>query len=264
MMEVKIVNVTVNKAANRREVSTRRKGTKSMKKGKGMTLAKTLAVVIAAMWFIHPLTASDDSNVDFMRDTIGSMEYTEYARGERRYARNINTTISENDDDLTGLEPVLPEPEHPSYEIVESLEVPQSDAANKGVKTFMGYTSIKSKASKQYQMQQEDCTWTDEEGFRRYGDYYMVALGTFYAQSAGETFLVTLDTGVTFKAITGDIKSDKHTDSRHQHRNGNIVEFIVDTAAIPQRCKVMGDMSYAADFSGKIARIDRIADNSAV
>ena len=110
-------------------------------------------------------------------------------------------------------------------------------------------------SSKQYEMQQE--AWTDELGLRRYGDYYMVALGTFYAQNCGETFRITLDSGFSFDVITGDIKDDKHTDEKHQHRNGVIVEFIVDSKAISKTCRVMGDMSHAG-FSGKIESIQRL------
>lgn len=130
---------------------------------------------------------------------------------------------------------------------------------NSSQKTYMSYKAITNKASKQYQLQQDAVT--DEFGFRRYNDLYMIALGTYYTgYECGKTFRITLDTGITFNAITGDVKSDAHTDKLHQHRNGNIVEFIVDTNAIPETCSKMGDMSYADnnEFAGKIAEIEKL------
>lgn len=126
-------------------------------------------------------------------------------------------------------------------------------------KTYMDYRTITSPSSKQYALQQD--AWTDEYGFRRYEDYYMIALGTFYTgDSCGKVFRITLDTGVSFMAITGDIKADIHTDAMNQHRNGNVVEFIVDTDALSDTCKQMGDMSYANEcmFSGNIESIELV------
>lgn len=136
-----------------------------------------------------------------------------------------------------------------------SLEVPMDDVSNTGFKAYMDYRALTNRASTQYSLQQD--AYTNEAGFRMYDGYYMVALGTFYAQSAGEKFHIVLDSGVEFDVITGDIKSDAHTDSKHQHRNGNIVEFIVDTKLISRECRVRGDMSYAG-FEGKILEIQLI------
>ncbi len=135
------------------------------------------------------------------------------------------------------------------------LEVPSAYSANTGFKSFMDYRAITNRRSRQYALQQQ--AHTDEQGFRVYDGYYMVALGTFYAQSVGERFRITLEGGQSFLAITGDIKSNAHTDSRHQHRGGNIIEFIVDRRAISGMCLRMGDMSYAG-FSGRIASIEKL------
>ncbi len=133
----------------------------------------------------------------------------------------------------------------------DSMEIP---AASTGFKAYMDYHTITNKRSMQYQLQQD--AYTDELGFRRYGDYYMVALGTYYADSCGKTFDITFESGTTIQAITGDIKADQHTDTKNQHRNGNVVEFIVDTDAMPSLAHRMGDMSYAAPaFEGNIVSI---------
>jgi len=136
-----------------------------------------------------------------------------------------------------------------------SLNVPTSPESNTGFKAWMDFRTITSRSSKQWELQQDAVT-DPQTGIRMYDGRYMVALGTYYAQSAGERFHIVLDSGIEFDAITGDIKSDKHTDELHQHRNGSIVEFIVDKKALPKMAKRMGDVSYAG-FEGRVAEIIR-------
>lgn len=132
-----------------------------------------------------------------------------------------------------------------------SFEIPD---AGTDFKALMDYRSIKDKASRQWQLQQG--AWTDEQGFRRYGDYYMIALGTYYAEECGRLFRISFEDGGVIDAVVGDIKADADTDALHQHRNGNVVEFIVDTTAISRDCLVMGDMSWAGElFRGRVASI---------
>lgn len=157
--------------------------------------------------------------------------------------------------DVVEIEDLEPEEVGVPLAMLKVYDVPTADT---GFKAWMSYKSITSKTSMQWQLQQD--AWTDEQGFRRYGDYYMVAMGTYYADQCGKLFHITLDSGHEFDAIIGDIKDDRHTDALHQHRNGNVVEFIVDTEAINQNCRRMGDMSWADGglFQGKIESIIEI------
>lgn len=147
----------------------------------------------------------------------------------------------------------------------EFLEVPNE---NTSFKSYMSYKAITNKESVQYQMQQE--AWTDEYGLRRYGDAYMVAMGTFYTQSCGEYFNVTLESGESFLVVTGDIKSDKHTDDRNMYspvyidgrmEYANIIEFIVDTAAMSRSVRRSGNIGTIDYFSGQIKSIERVKHN---
>lgn len=147
----------------------------------------------------------------------------------------------------------------------EFLEVPNEDTS---FKSYMSYKSITNKDSVQYKMQQE--AWTDEYGLRRYGDAYMVAMGTFYAQSCGEYFNVTLESGESFLVVTGDIKSNKHTDDRNMYspvyidgrmEYANIIEFIVDTAAMSRSVRRSGNIGTIDCFSGQIKSIERVKHN---
>lgn len=139
-----------------------------------------------------------------------------------------------------------------------SMEVPDSDSSNTGFKSYMDYRSITDRSSVQYKLQQE--ATTDENGFRVYDDCKMVALGTYYVDDIGDKFRITLEDDTVFYAIAGDVKSDLHTDTKHQHKNGNIVEFIVDIQEISKTCKKMGDMSYAG-LEGKIKSIEKVIEN---
>lgn len=125
-------------------------------------------------------------------------------------------------------------------------------------KTYMDYTKITCKSTPQYRLQQLDNISTNDEGFRMYNDDYVVAIGSYYTREIGTRIKVRLDSGKEFYAVVGEQKSDRHTDALHQHKNGNIIEFIVDTNKIPKMCKKMGDMSYAeqAGLTGKVVYIE--------
>lgn len=147
----------------------------------------------------------------------------------------------------------------------EFLEVPNEDTS---FKSYMSYKAITNKKSLQYKMQQE--AWTDENGLRRYGDAYMVAMGTFYANSCGEYFEITLESGESFTVVTGDIKSDSHTDDRNMYspvyidgemKYANILEFIVDTSVMSRSVRRSGNIGTIDRFGGQIKTIERIRNN---
>lgn len=145
-----------------------------------------------------------------------------------------------------------------------SLALP--DVSDNSFKSYMSYKAITNTASTQYKMQQE--AWTDDMGLRRYGDDYMVAMGTYYAEQCGERFRITLDTDEVFTVVTGDIKADCHTNKNHMYssvynydgtfRSANILEFIVDTKKLDKYPKNLGDISGYDKFSGNITKIERI------
>ncbi len=137
--------------------------------------------------------------------------------------------------------------------IVETTyELPSE--ADGSFKSYMDYRTITNTSSIQWEMQQSAVT--DEEGFRKYNDRYMVAVGTFYASECGKEFEVTLASGITIPVIVGDIKQDVHTDktNRYVPINGNIVEFIVDTDMLCRLSRVMGDVSYS-NLEGAVVKI---------
>ena len=143
------------------------------------------------------------------------------------------------------------EPEFVEIEYVthNSLDLPEE--ADGKFKTYMDFRTITAKNSKQWELQQH--AWTEGRGFRKIGEHFLVAVGTFYAKEVGKELLIEFEDGQQIKAIVGDIKQDRHTDptNRYVPVNGNIVEFIVDTEKLDPEVIRRGDVSWLG-LNGKI------------
>lgn len=124
-------------------------------------------------------------------------------------------------------------------------------------KSYMDYRTITNQSSKQWELQQQ--AETDEEGFRKYDGKYMVAVGSYYAKECGKELEITLDSGIVIEAIVSDLKQDRHTDESNMFvpKNGNIVEFIVDTKKLSKQSLKMGDVSYSG-LPGSIISIKEV------
>lgn len=92
------------------------------------------------------------------------------------------------------------------------------------------------------------------------GDRYCVALGSYYTTKIGTKIdLVLSHNGRkhVLKCILADQKADKDTIKNHRvHKDGSVAEFVVKTSSLPQKARLMGDVSYAGkQFKGKIVKI---------
>ena len=115
-----------------------------------------------------------------------------------------------------------------------------------GMKTFMSYTAITDKTSKQYALQQ--MAYTDEMGFRKINNRYCVAIGTAFGASVGQIFNVELDNGTMIPCVVGDIKDDRDTDASNVFTSqGCCLEFIVDIPKLDGIIKTLGDCSSRCD-----------------
>jgi len=155
---------------------------------------------------------------------------------------------------------------HSSYNIIGShreiegsgyISVGLPEDADGSFKTYMDYKKITNKSSRQWHLQQ--LAYTDSEGFRKFNDNYLVAVGTYYADEVGKEFRVTLDSGIVFHAMVGDIKQDIHTDANNQYvtMNGNIMEFIVDVDKLDELTRKLGDVSNSG-LEGSIIKIEEV------
>lgn len=141
-----------------------------------------------------------------------------------------------------------------------SLEIPNGDCSNF---MFMDYRTLTDTTSKQWELQQY--AWTDSDGFRRIGDDYCVALGTYYGQ-VGDRFRITTDEGNSYTVIEADAKGNDavfYNDYQswyHVCGDGriNLIEFVVDGDLIPSECWQMGEMGVIDSIGGNIVSIERI------
>lgn len=138
-------------------------------------------------------------------------------------------------------------------ELYESLELPQGDCS---AFLYMDYRAITDTASKQWELQQS--AWTDDQGFRRIGDDYCVALGTFYGQ-VGDRFRVTTDRGNVYWVRMADAKGLDSNGWYHVTGYGriNLVEFLVATECLPSEVTFSGDCGVLENIGGNVVKIER-------
>lgn len=139
---------------------------------------------------------------------------------------------------------------------VEKVDMPKAEAVDlskikanvpndeKGCKSYkkthMSYTTITCRSSNQYKLQKK--AYTDKKsGIRMVDDYYLIAVGSYYADHIGEKLIVTMKSGKQIPCMVGEFKSDKHTDKTHRYHvggydhgvyyppDGSVIEFVVDT-----------------------------------
>jgi len=127
-------------------------------------------------------------------------------------------------------------------------------------KSWMDWRSITYRNSRQWRMQQ--IAYTCTAGFRRVDGLYMIALGTYFLDSGvGDVFDVTLSSGLTFRAVVGDVKSDSHTDptNRFHLYDGSVIEFIVDREVMCRDVLRSGNIA-TAGFYGDVVSVERIPE----
>lgn len=130
------------------------------------------------------------------------------------------------------------------------------DSPREYQKSYMPYTAITSRSSKQYKLQQQ--AYTGNYGIRMINNRYLVAIGSFYTTEIGVYFDLVLENGTVIPCILGDAKADQHTDSTHRYtkHDGSVAEFIIDSSAISSMVRRMGNIGYAcSSWNSPIVKI---------
>ena len=131
-----------------------------------------------------------------------------------------------------------------------------------GFKSYMPYTAITNKASKQFKLQQ--MASDDTYGIRTVNNRYCVAIGTAFNAQVGTYFDLILANETVISCIVSDIKADKHTDKNNMITvsNGCLTEFIVNSNILDRNAKRMGDISYCCDeWNSRVEKI-RVYDKN--
>lgn len=112
-------------------------------------------------------------------------------------------------------------------------------------KSYMSYDTITSTSSKQYILQNNYGTYTDNNGLRMVEGRYCVAMGSYYSHNVGQYVDVVLENGKIIPCIIGEAKKDKDTiNNCSLGADGGAVEFIVDDTKISKLTRKHGDISY--------------------
>lgn len=111
-------------------------------------------------------------------------------------------------------------------------------------KTWMSYTTITSRNSKQYKLQ-HSVAYTGKYGIRMIKERYCVALGSHFGCEIGQYFDLVLANGTVIPCIMSDQKANKHTDSANiiTVDTNCLSEFIVDRHSLKYEAKRDGDIS---------------------
>lgn len=110
-----------------------------------------------------------------------------------------------------------------------------------GFKSYMTYKNF-GKKTLQYKLQQ--LATTDEHGFRRVDDYYIIAVGNYFGTKVGQRVDLKLENGELIKCVIGDKKANKDTDKSNMFsRNNCLSEFLVDMKTLDLTVKQRGDVS---------------------
>lgn len=126
---------------------------------------------------------------------------------------------------------------------------------NNTIKTYMNYKKITLKSSRQYKMQ-KSIAYTNEQGLRMVNGRYCIALGSYYTTTIGQYVDVELENGKIIHGILADCKADKDTDSTNRiHKDGSVVEFVVDIEELNRTIKKLGDISHLNGWDSKVVNI---------
>lgn len=146
-----------------------------------------------------------------------------------------------------------------NFEVGEECAVP---SVSTHVKYCTDYRFYNLWYTPHYRLQQ--VAWTDELGMRRYGDDYLVALGSYYSTNIGDRFEVTLDTGKTFTVMLADGKWDSDCDEYNMYTPcvdyngecaGNLLEFIMDKYSVSNEMYAYGSLDYYEEFKGNVSKM---------
>jgi hypothetical protein len=125
-------------------------------------------------------------------------------------------------------------------------------------KSYMGYKSITTKSSKQYELQ-HTAAYTGQYGIRQINGRYCVAIGSYFKTEIGQYFDLILENGTIIPCVMSDLKADQDTDSNNLFttHNGCCTEFIVDTKALVTRVKESGSVSSACkEWNSQVTAIN--------
>lgn len=128
-----------------------------------------------------------------------------------------------------------------SYQI---KDVPKAYHTANRCKSWMNYTAITAKSSRQYKLQHK-YAYTGTYGIRMVDERYCIAVGSYFTTKIGQYMDIVLANGTVIPCILGDCKANAHTDKLNiaHMSDGSVVEFVVDQSKFIRKPRRSGDAS---------------------
>ena len=230
---------------------------------------------------------------EVISNTLGlSNESTDMLKAEFTYHNknsafnNIYSDISKSTTDKVAS--IIPLKTSDLYSGLDGIRMDVPDNG-RSIKTYEYASSVTNVNSPAFSFLNSDNIFYDSNGFCKYKDsdgeeYYCVAMGRYYAgevdqTAVGRKFRIELEDGKTINVITGDVKSNAHTDPNRQYTSfedaaPNILEFIVSdkfkssgNVAKSHPDVAGGDITgvvYLGDLNGKVNTISDFIDKTKI
>lgn len=207
-----------------------------------------------------------DTNPTSITENITTTKEEKVTETSTEVSTEADTEVSTETTEQTTVEEIVTSAPAPME--TEPQTEPQTENSSTGAQyypsnfgTFKSYTDYRclSRSSPQWKLQEQ--AYTDENGLRKIGDAYLVAMGSYYGTTLGTEYVVTLSNGNSFTVMLCDGKADRHTDANNQVclANGSVIEFYVEADKMPSIVRQMGSVGALEQFSGSIVSIEKVA-----
>lgn len=146
----------------------------------------------------------------------------------------------------------------------EEIEVCSSSST----KTYMPYTAITAKGSKQYKYIQNHMTVDQTTGMLYDEDGFIGAALGYNFGDIGERYYFTLDSGIVLPIVKVDAKASSDAPNGCSHAaDASVIEFVIDAkiaseyfGAGPTGLVKQGNFNNDTRFKGSITKIEKVLD----
>ena len=217
------------------------------------TIGNILIIILILITIIVSIHARDEyAELKEFNDALSITvnEQTSTIKRLEEENTNLNTIVSELEEENKKLKE--------EYTQLQAQTQITTQVSRRDFKSYMPYTAITDKSSTQWQLQQ--FATTDINGLRCIDGKPMVAVGTGWGVSVGDSAIITCDNGNSFEVVIGDAKANIHTDSTNKTTIANNCrcEFIVDSKQLNPTVKTIGNVAVLQQYNGYVVNVQKI------
>ena len=224
-------------------------------------LAITMVFRMASLYYQNTKLQKENNelkaNIDSHEDTIDSLNLNLSDLTTQVTALKEENCLLQEENDGLNAENAQLEKDKEFLQAEVNKETVLVHVIDTDFKSYMPYTAITQRGSKQWELQQK--AYTNGDGIRCIDGLPLIAVGTGWGLSVGDTAVVTCENGNSFEVMIGDIKSDKHTlsDNKTTASNNCRCEFIVDRDLLNPYIKDIGNIAMIKEYNGYVVDIQK-------